>query len=194
MVAVPAAASPAQAPIASPDKEASILEIIYKMERPEDAFRLLDNYVVSRVIQDKWSKFQPVFIAWTVLHLAMVVWITVYAVFKARVISAWVARNATLAVLSASNSTATAATAGGDPAMTWRAVDDGVKEFVFATALLTALWAALLMAYEVARLWRSRTAKEYFTTLLFHHNGFYRLQLIIFALALLIDAVIFAFW
>lgn len=179
-----AAAPPSEA-------EASILEIIYQMENSEDAFKILDNYVVSRVIRDKWNKFEPLFIAWTVLHLAMMIWITVYAVYKSRVTgyNPPPLQNATVVSASASSTAAPAV----NPT-TSREVDVSGKQFVFATAFLTGLWSMSLLTYEVVRLFRSRSLKEYLATLIFHHNGFYRLQLIVFALSLLLDAIVFAAW
>ena len=183
-----------KAPAPASEAEASILEIIYQMEKPDDAFKILDNYVVSRVIRDKWSKVEPLFIAWTLLHFAMMIWITVYAVFKARVTgyNPPPLLNATLLSSSSSSSSATAAPAINPT--TSREVDATGKQFVYVTAFLTALWSVSLLVYEVVRLFHGRSLKAYLVALFFHHNGFYRLQLIVFALSLLVDAIVLAAW
>lgn len=178
-----------KAPAPASEAEASILEIIYQMEKPDDAFKILDNYVVSRVIRDKWNKVEPLFIAWTLLHFAMMIWITVYAVFKARVTgyNPPPLLNATL--LSSSTTAAPAI----NPT-TSREVDATGKQFVYATAFLTALWSVSLLVYEVVRMFHGRSLRAYLVALFFHHNGFYRLQLIVFALSLLVDAIVLAAW
>ncbi|KAL8573102.1 hypothetical protein ACOMHN_027362 [Nucella lapillus] len=133
------------------EDDRSILEIIYETQNVHDAFKILDNHVVHRVIQDKWQRFEPLFIVWTILHLAVMVWLTVYAVYKSHV-------------------------------------------FVIGTAVASALWAEAWLLYELVRLFRRRSLSKYVVTLLFHHNGFYRLQLIVFHLGLLLDSILLAFW
>ena len=159
----------------------SVLDIIYETDQVEDAFKILDNHVVRCVIRDQWARYEALFCAWMVTHLLSMVWLTTYAVFKARLVSSE-DRDFSPA---GTNLTISFTSAG---------VTDSETKFVYASAVLGAILAMLLLVYEVVWLARRSSVKEYLVGLVYHHNGFYRLQMMVFSIFILLEVAFLAAW
>ncbi|KAK7478457.1 hypothetical protein BaRGS_00030303, partial [Batillaria attramentaria] len=137
----------------------SVLEIICETGHIRKAFGLLDTFVVRRIVDKKWRCYLRWFCLWLILHVLFMSFLTVYAVFKARIVSA----------------------DAGDPA------NRSAEVFVTVGAVVNIIVAVLTLLSEVMRVARRQPLCLWLT----HHNGLYRVLLVIFALSLVVDSIWF---
>nr|KAG5687027.1 hypothetical protein BaRGS_002400 [Batillaria attramentaria] len=144
----------------------SILEIICETGRFEKALEMLSTYVVKSIIREKWRHYLPLFVIWFIAHVILMVFFTTYAVYKARII-----RCQELQQLNTTGATG---------------ASSAEEAFVRGGAIVAVPVAVFLLFWEVVRrLWQ----KQPFKPRLIHHNGVYRILLVIFALSLLADSI-----
>lgn len=149
-------------------RSASVLEIICETERVEKAFEVLNMYVVRSIVKSKWRHYRLWFLAWAVFHVLLMALLTAYAVSKATVIAASkesATRPSNLSAASEPNSTE--------------------RSFVDWMSVLVMLLSVAVLVWEVVRLWRGQPLNLW----LIHHNGLYRLELVVFALSLIADSI-----
>ncbi|XP_070181490.1 transient receptor potential cation channel subfamily V member 5-like [Littorina saxatilis] len=144
----------------------SVLEIVCGSPRVDRAFKILDNHVVKQVVREKWHKYRRWFYAWGILHVSLMASLTAYAVCKAQ------------AIISHRN----ARTSLGQNVQN---ISQLHESMVLAASVLFFLLSLLLFAWEALRIVRRH---PYYLQLP-HHNGLYRVQLILFAVGLFGDAV-----
>ncbi|KAK7115702.1 hypothetical protein V1264_001524 [Littorina saxatilis] len=155
------------------DRTTSVLEIVCETEEAEKAFKILNTYVMRNVLaEEKWQKYRLWFYGCWFCHVVIMVCITTLAVYKARVIS--------YADDTESASATTSASLVSDR-------DKRVeKNFVVGMSIVTFLVAVWLLVLEGVR-WRRR--QQPLKLLLPHHNGLYRLLLLVMAVSIVIDSV-----
>lgn len=152
----------------------SVLELICETGRVQEAFQLLNTYVVRKILQSKWHHYCWWFAGWALFHIVFMILLTVYAIYKARLIP--------LPETSGNNFSPDPSTVSPEADVT-----NGFahKDFVTSVAILNMPLAAGYVFWEIVRQWRRQPLK----LMLIHHNGLYRLQLLVFALCLLADSI-----
>nr|KAG5693153.1 hypothetical protein BaRGS_035351 [Batillaria attramentaria] len=143
----------------------SILEIICETGRFEKALEMLSTYVVKSIIREKWRHYQPLFVIWFIAHVILMVFFTTYAVYKARII-----RCQELQQLNTTGATG---------------ASSAEEAFVRGGAIVAVFVSVFLLFLEAVRIWK----RQPFKLRLIHHNGVYRVLLVIFALSLLTDSI-----
>lgn len=187
----PGADTPAPSAVQTSDgggRSASVLEIICETGRMEKAFEVLNTYVVRSIVKSKWHHYRLWFIAWAVFHVLLMALLTVYAVYKARVIgAAKEAERQTSQPTSSPLQTATPINLNTtlSSAAAPESSSATEKGFVTAVSVLTVPLSVAVVVWEMMRLWRGQPLNLW----LIHHNGLYRLELIVFALSLTADSI-----
>ena len=156
-------------------RSASVLEIICETERVEKAFEVLNTYVVRSIVKSKWHHYRLWFLAWAVFHILLMALLTAYAVSKATVIGA--SKESATPPPNLNITTFRPAVAS-EPNSTEKSFVDWVSALVVPLSVAVLVW-------EVVRLWRGQPLNLW----LIHHNGLYRLELVIFALSLIADSI-----
>ncbi|KAK7487388.1 hypothetical protein BaRGS_00021350 [Batillaria attramentaria] len=151
-------------------RSASVLEIICETGRVEKAFEILNTYVVRSIVKSKWSHYRWWFVGWALVHILLMTLLTVYAVYKARVIS---------------HNRNPPPTPNNTISVPEPQAKDSEETFVAVVAWLTLPLAVVVVVWEVMRVVRGQP----FNLWLIHHNGLYRVELVVFALSLLLDTI-----
>lgn len=147
----------------------SVLEIVCARPPEEGAFKLLQNSVVKQTIYKKWEQYKKWVLISGISYLMFLIWMTVYTIFKCQVV---LLKNQT-SVFDGRNI---------DGQMI---VGEAQESFVLASTIVFFLISLVLLILEILRI---RRGHRYHIDLA-HHNGVYRIQLVLLAIGLSGDAV-----
>ena len=143
----------------SDERDRSVLEIICETRKLEKACQMLDTPVIRSIIKSKWTYYKTWFIIMAFFHVAFMILLTTYAIYKARVISDFKET--------------------GQPSNSTR------KQFVDGMSGVVFLVALVLVLMETIRWWQGLPLK----LSLHHHNGLYRVELGLLAFSLMVDSI-----
>ncbi|XP_076436173.1 transient receptor potential cation channel subfamily V member 6-like [Babylonia areolata] len=157
----------------------SVLEIICETNMVDKAFGILSTPVVRSIVKAKWHHYLWWFVLWGVFHVLFMALLTGHAICKARLVQQAAADTMLTSVTSVTSATGANATRTQTTSLAEE------KAFVAVAAIMTVPVSVVVVVMEVVRWWR----KLPFHLWLIHHNGLYRLQLLVFAVSLLADSV-----
>lgn len=142
-------------------RSSSVLEIICESKTVDKAFKIITLPVLKNIIDRKWKWYLPIFIISLIMHGILMTLVTAQTMFKAQLILP-------------SNSI--------EPfpayVVTRRLLVSGISIALF-------LYGVILIVLEAVRIWH----REPLCLTLHHHNGLYRLQLIVLALSMMGDSI-----
>ncbi|XP_005105718.2 uncharacterized protein LOC101846237 [Aplysia californica] len=170
----------------TPHRREAVLEIICTIS-VRQAFGLLRVDVVRDTIKAKWAAYRPFFYLWMFLHLCLMTLLTTYAVYKTKVINVEVYDNDNNIITTTTNSSVstTAGPTSVTQQLTPALVSAQEENLVQATAWLSICFGGVYLALEAVRSFYMRQAWHF---RLIHHNGLYRLTLVLFSLSLIADS------
>ncbi|KAK7501828.1 hypothetical protein BaRGS_00006914, partial [Batillaria attramentaria] len=138
----------------------SVLELICETSRENmKSFDSLDTVVVREIIKMKWKRYRYWFWIWAVLHVMFMVTLTAHAAFKALLTKYRL--------------------------VGWR---PGPVEPVFVRTFAILILPLPLIVLPLELMMRFHRQQEWFITL-YHHNGLYRLMLLVFTFSMTIDSI-----
>nr|KAG5710105.1 hypothetical protein BaRGS_030181 [Batillaria attramentaria] len=139
--------------------EENVMEILCETDSGQAGPAVINIRVIREIIKSKWIKYRPWFLIWAVLHVLFMILITTHAVYKAGLISDDLQ---------------------GQPS------SDAERNFVTAVAGISFGVPALVVPMELILL---ISTKQPCNLQLHHHNGLYRVLLLVFAISLGVDSI-----